>query len=413
MKFSIITPTHNIKHIPELYQSILEQTYTDWEWIILLNGVDPSTIPHSMLVDPKVKIYSDDTGNKNVGYLKNVAFHKGTGDVLVEVDHDDILMPICLEKMVVPFNMPQIGFVYSDNAKLQTNGTFTPYSSEFGWSMHNMPYREGFLPVMEGFEPSFGSMAFISYMPDHVRAWRASVYRELGGHNVDYSVLDDHELIVRTYLVTEFYYIREPLYIYRITGDNTWLANVEKIQKGTYEIFKQYAYQIAERQADLLGKMKVDLGGGIDKRVGYTSIDQFDGDITADLNQGIPLPDNSVGVINASHVLEHLKDPFKSMSEIYRVLCDGGVAFIDVPSTDGRGAYMDPTHVSFWNQNSFWYYTRRDQARYIRNNTVKFQTFRLETHFPNEWWRENNIPITTAWLVALKSGAKRPHPINI
>ena len=27
------------------------------------------------------------------------------------------------------------------------------------------------------------------------------------------------------------------------------------------------------------------------------------------------------------------------------------------PSTDGRGAYQDPTHVAFYNENSFWYYT--------------------------------------------------------
>ncbi len=28
-----------------------------------------------------------------------------------------------------------------------------------------------------------------------------------------------------------------------------------------------------------------------------------------------------------------------------------------VPSTDGRGAFQDPTHVSFWNINSFMYYS--------------------------------------------------------
>jgi hypothetical protein len=30
-----------------------------------------------------------------------------------------------------------------------------------------------------------------------------------------------------------------------------------------------------------------------------------------------------------------------------------------VPSTDGRGAFQDPTHVSFWNANTFAYFSRQ------------------------------------------------------
>ena len=96
------------------------------------------------------------------------------------------------------------------------------------------------------------------------------------------------------------------------------------------------------------------------------TIDQEGADITCDLNDGIPLPDNSVGVINASHVIEHLRDPIKTMREIHRVLAHGGWAFIEVPSTDGRGAWQDPTHVSFWNEHSFWYYTNKSKAEFIQ-----------------------------------------------
>ena len=34
----------------------------------------------------------------------------------------------------------------------------------------------------------------------------------------------------------------------------------------------------------------------------------------------------------------------------------GGKAEIAVPTTDGSGAFQDPTHVSFWNRRSFLYY---------------------------------------------------------
>ena len=38
-KFSIITPAHkNTPYHKELYDSILAQTYTNWEWILWLNN---------------------------------------------------------------------------------------------------------------------------------------------------------------------------------------------------------------------------------------------------------------------------------------------------------------------------------------------------------------------------------------
>jgi ubiquinone/menaquinone biosynthesis C-methylase UbiE len=132
------------------------------------------------------------------------------------------------------------------------------------------------------------------------------------------------------------------------------------------------------------------------------------------LNHGIPLPDNVVGVLNASHILEHLQDKTKIMSEIHRVLAPGGWAFIEVPSTDGRGAFQDPTHVSYWNENSFLYYTDSYLANFIENKDIRFQEYRRETWFPNEWLKNLNVCVTTAWLVAIKDDMPRlPGPLKI
>jgi len=108
-------------------------------------------------------------------------------------------------------------------------------------------------------------------------------------------------------------------------------------------------------------------------------------------------------------LIEHLRDPLKTMKEIHRVLAHGGWAFIEVPSTDGRGAWQDPTHVSFWNENSFHYYTKRSKAQYIRNQSIKFSTMLLETN----WWIEN-VAVVNAHLVAIKNDSPRlPGPIEI
>jgi SAM-dependent methyltransferase len=114
-------------------------------------------------------------------------------------------------------------------------------------------------------------------------------------------------------------------------------------------------------------------------------------------------------VVRAHDAIEHLRSPIKTMTEIHRVLADGGWAMLSTPSTDGRGAFQDPTHVSFWNENSFWYWTQAQQGRYIRNESVKFQAFRLDTDFPSAWHRRHNIPYVTTHLRAVKGGERRPH----
>lgn len=285
---------------------------------------------------------------------------------------------------------------------------FHPYGAAFGWTHRKFTWKGKELISMDSFKPTSRSVAYIWYAPDHVRSWKTSVYKAIGGHNPELDICDDHELMIRTYLNSKMHHIPKTLYIYRVTGQNTWLERNQAIQTRTVELFYQYAWDLAVREARLRNLSVVELGGGINPKAGCDiNIDLEEGNLQADLNNGIPLPDNSVGVINASHILEHLHDKHKIMCEIHRVLADGGWAFIQVPSTDGRGAFQDPTHVSYWNENCFWYYTRGDKALFIRNNTVKFQEYKLNTFY----WepREHNIAITDAWLTAIKSNERRPH----
>jgi glycosyltransferase involved in cell wall biosynthesis len=37
-KVSVFTPSHDTRYLPEVYRSLQEQSYSDWEWIVLLNG---------------------------------------------------------------------------------------------------------------------------------------------------------------------------------------------------------------------------------------------------------------------------------------------------------------------------------------------------------------------------------------
>ena len=407
-KFSIIIPAHkNTPYHQELYDSILAQTYTNWEWILWLNNdIKRDLLPKEFEEDERVIIYETDSTSKNVGYHKHHAFHKGTGDILVEVDSDDLIDPKCLQLLNKAYQDPEVGFAYSDSAIW--DDTFVPYNVDHGWTHYPYKFRDKILTTMRTWEPSSHSLGFIWYAPDHVRSWRKDIYHQIGGHKEDLSICDDHELMIRTYMVTKMHHIKKPLYIYRVTGDNTWLERNEKIQTETVRLFNENAYALAERDADLRGLLKVDIGGGLFPRPGYMTIDQEGADVNWNLDLGIPLEDNSVGVLNASHIIEHLRDPIRTMREIHRVLAHGGWAMIEVPSTDGRGAWQDPTHVSFWNEHSFWYYTDRNKAQFIRNTDIRFQTYRLDT-----WEMQPHIPCVTAWLVAIKDEKRLPGILSI
>ncbi|MDO8641496.1 MAG: methyltransferase domain-containing protein [Nitrosarchaeum sp.] len=129
-------------------------------------------------------------------------------------------------------------------------------------------------------------------------------------------------------------------------------------------------------------KMKLDLGCSTRKPEGFFGIDilPFPGvDVVHDLNKGIPLNDNSCEIVRAHDAIEHIRDGMMIMKEIWRVLIVGGQLDILVPSTDGRGAFQDLTHVTFWNENSFGYWINpAEWVDYYRGRCL-FQTDELYT----------------------------------
>lgn len=97
---------------------------------------------------------------------------------------------------------------------------------------------------------------------------------------------------------------------------------------------------------------------------GFVNVDIHEGaDVQADLRERWPWDDGTVDVILAADIIEHLPDKIFTMNEAFRVLKPGGLFKISVPTTDGRSAFQDPTHVSYWNRNSFWYFTDGDAHR--------------------------------------------------
>jgi predicted SAM-dependent methyltransferase len=121
--------------------------------------------------------------------------------------------------------------------------------------------------------------------------------------------------------------------------------------------------------------MVINLGCGYRKMAGVINIDnrpEVNPDLVCDC-RNLPYPDNSAEEVYAFDFLEHIPigETVGQVEEIWRVLKPGGIFYHQTPSTDGRGAFQDPTHVSFWNINS-WLYYQDDAYRNLYGIKAKF-----------------------------------------
>ncbi len=115
MKISIITASYNYENfIKDTIQSILNQTYQDWELIV----IDDCSTDNSVEV---IKSFKDDrikliVNEKNLGLAATVrrGIENATGEWIAFLESDDIWEKDCLEKRVeVAKKYPDIGLIFN------------------------------------------------------------------------------------------------------------------------------------------------------------------------------------------------------------------------------------------------------------------------------------------------------------
>lgn len=113
-------------------------------------------------------------------------------------------------------------------------------------------------------------------------------------------------------------------------------------------------------------KVAIDIGCGVRKIKNTIGIDRILGssaDIVADLRH-LPLRRDSVDLIIARSVLEHVEDIGSILDEIFRVLKRQGKFRAYVPHAFGRDAFDDPTHKSFYTLNTIDYFCGKAMEYY-------------------------------------------------
>lgn len=133
---------------------------------------------------------------------------------------------------------------------------------------------------------------------------------------------------------------------------------------------------------------KLNLGSGhtpMPKNQGWLNLDANplckDVDIVATIPP-IPLEDESLTHILASHFIEHVEDTIALMNECWRVLQPGGTMEIYVPYAFSHAAFQDPTHVKFFVPESFGYYTQ--EMAYLQYG-IKVWSNAAASITPDKW----------------------------
>jgi len=253
---SIVTTTYNTPPdiLARTWASLKAQTHQDWEWVIY----DDSTTTQ---VQSQVYGFCSDErytiryfrphvpSRGNIGYAKRMGFGVALGEVIVELDHDDELTPDALQLIAMTFSdMPSIGFVYSDWCEILSTGESGRYPQ--GWAFgYGSDYWSDEHQVWVMSAPSLNrkTLSHIVSAPNHVRAWRASVYHAIGGHDPALTIADDYDLVVRTALATDCLHLPKMLYKQHIGQHTEQRQRNALIQSLVPQIHDKYRQQLNDK----------------------------------------------------------------------------------------------------------------------------------------------------------------------
>ena len=117
---SVVTASYNYANlIPETIQSVLDQTYSNWELIIVDDGSKDNSvevIKEFCAKDSRVHLYQHEGGaNKGLAETVKLGIQKASGEWIAFLESDDIFEPNCLEEKVKVLNKnSKAGFIFSD-----------------------------------------------------------------------------------------------------------------------------------------------------------------------------------------------------------------------------------------------------------------------------------------------------------
>ncbi|HIH32432.1 TPA: methyltransferase domain-containing protein [Candidatus Woesearchaeota archaeon] len=128
---------------------------------------------------------------------------------------------------------------------------------------------------------------------------------------------------------------------------------------------------------------KLNIGCGHQKLKGWVNLDinaEEGIDAVHDLDKyPYPFNDESFEEIRAYSIIEHLKDPVKTVEELHRILKPGGTLDIIVPHYTSAIAWGNPTHLRPYSYDTFFFFVKNSEKE--KYTTVEFSSIKVDFRF--------------------------------
>jgi glycosyltransferase involved in cell wall biosynthesis len=207
-KVSLVIATYNrAPLIGRAIQSVLDQTYRDFELIIVDDGSADNTEEAIRPFDDKRIVYIRHEKNKGEAAARNTGINAATGEYVAFQDSDDESIPERLEKQIKVFEKesPQLGIVYTSMYRIDKEGTKTLFKSPTIMPEDGLVYRRA-----------------LAYQVENIGIGTALVRRDcfnmVGMFDEQLRYYVDLEFFIRAAKHFLFYHIDEPLINYYDAG---------------------------------------------------------------------------------------------------------------------------------------------------------------------------------------------------
>ncbi len=195
---SVLMPTYNnANYIGAAIQSVMDQTFKDWELVIIDDASTDNTkkVISKYLSDPRV-YYLVNPDHLGKARSRNRLLKESTGNILVELDADDAISPKSLK------------MVYEAHAKTPDAGLI--YSQFYYCDANLKPIKEGFCRASYP-----GETNLHNHHATALRTYKRKYIEQTAGYDVTLDGAEDLDMIYKIEEVAPIKFIDYPLYYYR------------------------------------------------------------------------------------------------------------------------------------------------------------------------------------------------------
>ena len=266
--FSLFTSSFNsYEKIIRAYKSIKKQTLMNWEWVIIDDSPDDKHfqfLRQNLSHDCRIRIYRRSENSGSIGNVKNESVSLCRGKYVLEMDHDDEILPTVLEDAASVFlnkgnEGEEIGFIYMDFINVYEDGQNFKYGDNIckGYgSYYCQKYNDKWVYVYNTPNINNITLSHLVCCPNHPRIWRRDVLLKIGNYCEHLPICDDYEILLRTAMNTKMAKIPKLGYVQYMNNSNnnfSLIRNGEINRLGPQYISPIYykEYKIDEKMIEL------------------------------------------------------------------------------------------------------------------------------------------------------------------